>query len=81
MNFVFNTKFKVIAGYGASSKIMLAISGGETVDIAYGGDPPSRVVLPVVPVTIAAPAPAACGALRGQPCRTFVPAHNEVALK
>ena len=30
MNFVFNTKFKVIAGYGASSKIMLAISGGET---------------------------------------------------
>ena len=57
------------------------ISGGETVDIAYGGDHPSRVVLPVVPVTIAAPAPAACGALRGQPCRTFVPARNEVALK
>ena len=57
------------------------ISGGETVDIAYGGDHPSRVVLPVVPVTIAAPAPAACGALRGQPCRTFVPAPNEVALK
>ena len=30
MNHVFGTKFKVIAGYGASSKIMLAMSSGET---------------------------------------------------
>ncbi len=30
MNHVFGSKFKVIAGYGASSKIMLAMSNGET---------------------------------------------------
>jgi len=57
------------------------ISAGETVDVAFGGDHPSRIVLPVVPVTIGAPAPAACGALRGQPCRTFVPASNEASRK
>jgi tripartite-type tricarboxylate transporter receptor subunit TctC len=30
MNALFKTRFKVIAGYGASNKAMLAIAGGET---------------------------------------------------
>ena len=34
------------------------------------------VVLPVVPVTVDAPMPPACDSLRGQPCRTYVPASN-----
>ncbi|CAB4834932.1 unannotated protein [freshwater metagenome] len=52
------------------------ISAGETVTIAHDAAHPSRLVLSVVPVTIAAPAPPACGALRGQPCRTYTPASN-----
>ena len=47
------------------------ISAGEQVTIGLGGDFPSNVVLPVVP-GIDAPADyPECGALRGQPCRTF----------
>ena len=53
------------------------ISDGETVTIGRGGDTASRVVLAVVPgVDVPAPAPPACGALRGQPCRTWLPASN-----
>lgn len=52
------------------------ISDGETVSIAHDADHPSQLVLSVVPVTIAAPAPPACGSLRGQPCRAYVPAAN-----
>ena len=44
------------------------ISAGETVDIAFGGDQPSRIVLPVVP-GIAVPQPYPTCTLRGQPCR------------
>ena len=52
------------------------IDHGETVTIAHDADHPSRLVLPVVSsVTAPAGAPA-CGSLRGQPCRTFVPAAN-----
>lgn len=53
------------------------ISDGETVTIAYGADHPSRLVLPVVAgVEVPTPAPPACGALRGQPCRGYEPAAN-----
>ena len=52
------------------------ISDGETVSIAHDAGHPSQLVLSVVPVTIAAPAPPACGSLRGQPCRTYAPAAN-----
>ena len=52
------------------------ISAGETVTIAYDADHPSQLVLSVVPVAVGAPAPAACGALRGQPCRDYVAAAN-----
>ncbi|MDO8363905.1 MAG: CocE/NonD family hydrolase [Actinomycetota bacterium] len=52
------------------------ISDGETVTIAHDAEHPSRLVLSVVPVPVGAPAPAACGALRGQPCRTYLPATN-----
>jgi uncharacterized protein len=53
------------------------ISDGETVTVGHGGATPSKLVLAVVPgVDLAAPAPAACGALRGQPCRTWVAATN-----
>jgi len=52
------------------------ISNGETVTVAHDAEHPSQLVLSVVPVTVTAPAPAACGALRGQPCRDYVPAAN-----
>ena len=52
------------------------VSNGETVTIAHDAEHPSRIVLPVVPVTVDAPMPPACDSLRGQPCRTYVPASN-----
>ncbi len=52
------------------------ISDGETVTIAHDIDHPSQLVLSVVPVTVAVPAPPACGSLRGQPCRSYLPAAN-----
>ena len=44
------------------------ISTGETVDLAFGGDQPSRIVLPVVPGITVPPTYPTC-TLRGQPCR------------
>ncbi len=57
--------------------VFRTIDAGETVTIAHDASHPSRLVLPVVP-EVAPPAavPPACGALRGQPCRTYVPASN-----
>ncbi|MCY7298844.1 MAG: hypothetical protein LH616_06500, partial [Ilumatobacteraceae bacterium] len=52
------------------------ISDGETVTLVRDEVHMSQLVLSVVPVTVAAPAPPACGSLRGQPCRTYVPAAN-----
>lgn len=52
------------------------ISDGETVTIAHDAAHPSQLALAVVQVKIAAPAPPACGSLRGQPCRAYVPASN-----
>jgi len=52
------------------------ISDGETVTLVRDEVHMSQLVLSVVPVTVAAPAPPACGSLRGQPCRTYVPAVN-----
>ncbi len=52
------------------------ISDGETVTVQTGYEVPSMLVLSVVPVTVTAPAPPACGSLRGQPCRPYVPAAN-----
>ncbi len=53
------------------------ISDGETVTIAHDALHPSRVVLSVLPgVVVPTPAPPACGALRGQPCRPYEPAAN-----
>ena len=52
------------------------ISDGETVTIAHDADHPSQVVLSVVDVPVTAPAPPACGSIRGQPCRTYAPASN-----
>jgi predicted acyl esterase len=53
------------------------ISDGETVTVGHGGETASRIVLAVVPgVDIADHTPPACGALRGQPCRTWVAAAN-----
>lgn len=55
------------------------LASGETVTIGHDIDRPSRLVLPVVTTSAAAiasaPAPA-CGSLRGQPCRAWVPAAN-----
>ena len=53
------------------------IAAGEKVEIAHDTDHPSRLVLSVVPgVAVPKDAPPACGSLRGQPCRTYVPAAN-----
>ncbi len=53
----------------------------EDVEIGRSEATPSRVVLPVIP-DLGAEAPAefpACGALRGQPCRDYVPYTNKEA--
>ncbi len=54
-------------------------TGGKVTDtIELGGPHPSELVLPVVPgLTPPDPQPA-CPSLRGQPCRKYVPAANEV---
>ena len=54
------------------------ISDGESVTIAHDIDHPSQLVLSAIPMNVPAdaPAPPACGSLRGQPCRTYVPAAN-----
>ena len=53
------------------------LSAGETVTIAHDLTHPSQVVLGVIPgLTVPAGVPA-CGALRGQPCRTYEPIGNE----
>jgi predicted acyl esterase len=52
-------------------------TGGSVVnDIAWGAAHPSRVVLAVVPAVDAPDALPPCPGLRGQPCRTYVPAVN-----
>ena len=57
------------------------IDKGETVTIAHDAGHPSKVVLQVVPGVTVPPGAAACGALKGQPCRTYVPADNESGLR
>jgi predicted acyl esterase len=55
-------------GNSRADWIFDTISSGETVDVAFGGDRPSRIVLPVVP-GIGVPQPYPTCTLRGQPCR------------
>ena len=52
-------------------------TGGDVTDtVQLGGSQPSTVVLSVVPgITPPDPQPA-CPSLRGEPCRTYVPAGN-----
>jgi predicted acyl esterase len=54
--------------------------GSTTVEVLHDAEHPSSIVLAVVPLdalsTALPPAPAACGALRGQPCRPYEPAAN-----
>jgi hypothetical protein len=53
-----------------------ALPGPRTVTIVRSPAQVSKVVLPVVPgIDVPTPLPA-CGALRGQPCRTYVPLAN-----
>jgi predicted acyl esterase len=53
------------------------IDKGEQVQIAHDASHPSKLVLSVLPGTpVTAPAPPACGSLRGQPCRTYAAAAN-----
>jgi predicted acyl esterase len=53
------------------------ISDGETVTVARDAAHPSALVLSVLPgIDVPKPAPPACGSLRSQPCRTWVPAAN-----
>ena len=57
------------------------IDEGEQIQIVSDAAHPSKLVLAVVPPSAMAgvvvpPAPPACGSLRGQPCRDYVPAAN-----
>lgn len=52
-------------------------TGGRVLDTAsLGGTAGSTLVLAVVPGVVVPDAAPACGALRGEPCRTYVPAGN-----
>ena len=52
----------------------VTLSGGERVTIIHDAEHPSSLVLPVVPLDVEIPAERpACGALRGQPCRPYLP--------
>ena len=52
-------------------------TGGTVTDtVGIGGSTPSALVLSVVPGITPPDAQPACPSLRGQPCRTYVPAHN-----
>ena len=50
--------------------VLDTIAAGETVTVGNGAETPSRVVLSVVPGVVVPPGAPACGALRGQPCRS-----------
>ncbi|MEZ5381572.1 MAG: CocE/NonD family hydrolase [Microthrixaceae bacterium] len=50
--------------------------GTRTITVGYGAEAPSALVLPVVTGTDPSGPLPACGALRGQPCRAYVPASN-----
>jgi putative CocE/NonD family hydrolase len=52
------------------------LSDGERVTVHFGPAQPSTLSLPVVTDVALQPAPPACGALRGQPCRPYAPAAN-----
>jgi predicted acyl esterase len=54
----------------------LTYDGTVTNDVVRSSAQPSKVVLPVVSgVSVTTPLPA-CGSLRGQPCRAYVPLDN-----
>jgi hypothetical protein len=56
-----------------------SISAGETVTVGHDTARPSQLVVSVVPAVDGAAisaTPPACGALRAQPCRTWVAAAN-----
>lgn len=55
-----------------------SVSNGESVTIGHGDDQPSKLVLAVVEGVAVPPGVPACGSLRGQPCREYVTAVNEV---
>jgi putative CocE/NonD family hydrolase len=55
------------------------LDGPRTVTVSRSAAEPSKVVLPVTSgVDVSTPLPA-CGTLRGQPCRTYVPLANRTA--
>ncbi len=56
-----------------------ALPGPRTVTVARSAAQPSKVVLPVVPGIAVSTGLPACGTLRGQPCRTYVPLDNRSA--
>jgi len=53
--------------------------GNSDVAIGYGGNMPSRVLLPVVPGDAAPTGLPPCPGLRGEPCRDYLPFENETA--
>jgi predicted acyl esterase len=50
--------------------------GGADVEIAYGGETPSSLLLPVVPGVSVPTGLPPCPGLRGEPCRTYQPLAN-----
>jgi predicted acyl esterase len=53
--------------------------GTAQVAIAYGGETPSNLLLPVVPGVSVPTGLPPCPGLRGEPCRTYQPFQNQVA--
>jgi hypothetical protein len=51
-------------------------AGQSDVAIGYGGNMPSRLLLPVVPGVTAPTGLPPCPGLRGEPCRDFAPLEN-----
>jgi hypothetical protein len=54
-------------------------SGSTTVAIAHSKTMPSRLVLPLIPGLAVPTARPACGVLRDEPCRPYVPIVNRIA--
>src|SRR5262249_10836658 len=66
-------------GGNRPERAFATLPGPRTVTVSRTAAQPSKVVLPLVPgIAVSTPLPA-CGTLRGQPCRAYVPLDNRSA--
>jgi hypothetical protein len=55
-------------------------AGTAEIEIGYGNEMPSRLVLPQVPGVDVSPGLPPCPGLRGEPCRDYVPFENDTSV-